>query len=217
MNILAIETSVTDATLCLYRDGAFAAESAWHAERNHDAHLFPALQRALDALGDSPLDTVLVGAGPGSYGGVRVALAAGVGISMVSGARLVAVPSWDQLAVEGAYIISNARRGGWTLRKPDGTIDVINYNELERMTAAGAPIYSVEDAEHMRGTHIPAERCGLHPTAQGLVETWLNMDETSRAALAAKPAEPIYVRPPHITITYRKPWEIPHPYTNRHR
>ena len=26
--------------------------------------------------------------------------------------------------------------------------------------------------------------------------------------LAAKPAEPIYVRPPHITAAVRKPWEI---------
>ena len=210
MNLLAIETSVADASLCLYTGGGFAAESAWHAERNHDAYLFPALQRALDALGDSPLDAVLVGAGPGSYGGVRVALAAGVGVSMVRGAKLVAVPSWNQLAAEGAYIISNARRGGWTLRKPDGTIDVINYNELGRMTAEGAPIYSVEDAEYMRGTRIPAERCGLRPTAQGLVETWLGMDDAARAALAAKPAEPIYVRPPHITDARHKPWEFPH-------
>lgn len=211
MNLLAIETSVPHASLCLYRDGQFAADAHWEAERNHDEFLFPALQRALEELGEcTALDAVLVGAGPGSYGGVRVALAAGVGVSLVRGASLVAVPSWDQLARDGASIVSNARRGGWTLRKPDGTIDVINYNELERLAAAGTPVYSVEDAEHMRGTRIPAEHCGLQPTARGLVETWLGMDDAARAALAAKPAEPIYVRPPHITNAHRKPWEIPH-------
>lgn len=210
MNLLAIETSVTDATLCLYRDGAFAAESAWHAERNHDAHLFPALQRALDALGDSPLDAVLVGAGPGSYGGVRVALAAGVGISMVRGAGLVAVPSWDQLAKKGECIISDAKRGGWTLRKPDGTISVITTEELHTLLEGGTPVASVETSEALLKRGVDIARCGLVSTAQGLVETWLGMDEAARAALAAKPAEPIYVRPPHITDALHKPWEFPH-------
>ena len=210
MNLLAIETSVTDATLCLYRDGAFSAESAWHAERNHDAYLFPALQRALDALGDSPLDAVLVGAGPGSYGGVRVALAAGVGISMVRGAKLVAVPSWDQLAAEDACIISDAKRGGWTLRKPDGAISVITTEELQALLESGADVASVETTDMLQKRGMNIRRCGLVSTARGLVETWLAMDEAARTALAAKPAEPIYVRPPHITDAQHKPWEFPH-------
>lgn len=210
MNLLAIETSVADATLCLYRDGGFVAESAWHAERNHDAYLFPALQRALDALGDSPLDAVLVGAGPGSYGGVRVALAAGVGISMVRGAALVAVPSWDQLARNGECIISDAKRGGWTLRKPDGAISVITTEELQTLLESGAPVATVENPGILRKRGVEIPRSGLVPTAQGLVETWVNMDEPARAALAAKPAEPIYVRPPHITDALHKPWEFPH-------
>ena len=210
MNLIAIETSVADATLCLYRNGAFAAESSWHAERNHDAFLFPALQRALDALEDSPLDAVLVGAGPGSYGGVRVALAAGVGISMVRGAKLVAVPSWDQLAKKGECIISDAKRGGWTLRKPDGTISVITTEELHTLLEGSTPVASVETSEALRKRGVDIARCGLVSTAQGLVETWLGMDEAARAALAAKPAEPIYVRPPHITDALHKPWEFPH-------
>ena len=210
MNLLAIETSVADATLCLYRDGAYAAECAWHAERNHDAFLFPALQRALDALEDSPLDAVLVGAGPGSYGGVRVALAAGVGISMVHRARLVAAPSWDQLAKDGACIISDAKRGGWTLRKPDGIISVITTEELQALLESGVPVASVETSDTLQNRGVNITRCGLVSTAQGLVETWLAMDEAARAALAAKPAEPIYVRPPHITDALHKPWEFPH-------
>ena len=210
MNLLAIETSVPHASLCLYRDGQFAADAHWEAERNHDEFLFPALQRALDALGDSPLDAVLVGAGPGSYGGVRVALAAGVGISMVRGAKLVAVPSWDQLAKDGAYIISDAKRGGWTLRKPDGGISVITTEELQALLESGAAVASVETSEALQKRSVNITCCGLVSTARGLVETWLGMDEAARAALAAKPAEPIYVRPPHITDALRKPWEFPH-------
>ncbi len=212
MNLLAIETSAPRAGLCLYRDGAFAAEAEWVAERNHDAFLFPALKQALDTLGGAAqLDAVLVGAGPGSYGGVRVALAAGVGISLVRGARLVAVPSWDQLAADGACIVSNARRGGWTLRKPDGSISVVSLDELKALAAAGTSLATVEMAQDLQEL-APGlfSRCGLQPTARGLVESWLALDDAARAALAAKPAEPIYVRPPHITDARRKPWEIPH-------
>ena len=34
------------------------------------------------------------------------------------------------------------------------------------------------------------------------------MSQEEQAGAAAKPAEPIYVRPPHITAAARKPWEI---------
>ena len=96
MNLLAIETSVPTATLCLYReDSGIGARAAWTAERNHDAWLFPALQQAMDELGEDSLDAILIGAGPGSYGGVRVALAAGVGIAAVTGAKLISLCSWE--------------------------------------------------------------------------------------------------------------------------
>lgn len=207
MNILALETSVPHASLCLYKDGEFCCQADWQALRNHDAYLFPALQQAMDMLDGAPLDLVLVGAGPGSYGGVRVALAAGVGISMVRKCPLVAVPSWDQLAKDGTCIVSDARRGGWTLRRPDGSITVITPQELRNLLDGGARVYTVEDEPTMRKAGMHAARYGLCPTARGVVETWLTLDAAARAELTAKPAEPIYVRPPHITEAHRKPWE----------
>ena len=207
MNILAIETSVAQASLCLYSAGEVRFTTTWQAERNHDAHLFPALQQALDSL-PSPdnLDYILVGAGPGSYGGVRVALAAGVGISTVTQARLVALESWAQLAEEDACVVADARRGGWTVRYPDGRIEVLSPEQLKQLPNA---LYSVEAAGVLSSKGIGNIRKeGLIPTAEGLVNTWLGMDEAERAVLMEKPAEPIYVRPPHITAAAKKPWEI---------
>lgn len=206
MNILAIETSVPRASLCLALGDKIVFAAKWEAERNHDANLFPALEAAMDTLAEQPLDYVLVGAGPGSYGGVRVALAAGVGIATVSGAALVAVESWSQLAEEGVCVVADARRGGWTVRKPDGHIDVLTPEELQ---ALAYPIYSTEASgklAHLNLANLQKE--ALCPTAQGLVSTWLGMSSEEQAAAAAKPAEPIYVRPPHITAAARKPWEI---------
>lgn len=207
MNLLAIETSVAKASLCLYAQGAVLYRAAWQAERNHDAHLFPALQEAMEALGNAEkLDYVLVGAGPGSYGGVRVALAAGVGIATVCQARLVAVESWAQLAGENACVVADARRGGWTVRFPDGSIDVLTPEAL-----AGLPhaLYSTEAAGALAALNLPQlQKEGLTPTAEGLVRTWLAMSSEEQEAAASRPAEPIYVRPPHITVSTRKPWEV---------
>lgn len=209
MNLLAIETSVPTATLCLYQaERGITVRRGWTAERNHDAWLFPALQEAMDTLGEEALDAILIGAGPGSYGGVRVALAAGVGIAAVTGAKLISLCSWEQLASGRGCIISDARRGGWTVRRPDGTIEVLTPEELQALAAAGTPLLSTEPAGALNKLGITPTAEALVPTAEGLVQTWLSMSEEARAAAAAKPAEPIYVRPPHITAAVHKPWEI---------
>jgi tRNA threonylcarbamoyladenosine biosynthesis protein TsaB len=207
MNLLAIETSVPQASLCLHLKGELRFSTSWVAERNHDAYLFPALQQALDMLGnDMKLDYILVGSGPGSYGGVRVALAAGVGLATVTGAQLVAVESWEQLAEADACVVADARRGGWTVRFPDGRIEVLSMEEL---AALPNPLYSTEQPGVLAQKGIvPVQKEGLLPSASGLVATWLKMTPEGQAEACSRPAEPIYVRPPHITKATRKPWEI---------
>lgn len=208
MNILAIESSLPKASLCLSQQGNITVSTSWEAERNHDSHLFPALRQAMEALGEQQLDYVLVGAGPGSYGGVRVALAAAVGISTVKGARVVAISSWDSLAEDGVCIISDARRGGWTLRRTDGSIEVLPTAALLAEIENGLVVASIESAELLQKNGISAVRTSLQPTAEGLVRSWCALSPACREELAARPAEPIYVRPPHITEAKRKPWEI---------
>lgn len=207
MMLLAIETSVPQASLCLADGDSILFSASWQSERNHDSYLFPALEQALAKLPDSSaLDYILVGAGPGSYGGVRVALAAGVGIATVTGAKLVALESWAQLADKDACVVADARRGGWTVRYPDGRIEVL---APEQLAALESPLYSVEAPGALATTGASkVEKEGLIPHAEGLVSTWLNMSAEAQASAAARVPEPIYVRPPHITQAARKPWEI---------
>lgn len=208
MNILALETSLPQASLCLSLGGKLSVCAQWVAQRNHDADLFPALQQAIDALGEAPLDYILVGAGPGSYGGVRVALAAAAGLALVTEATVVAVPSWQQLAEGNACVISDAKRGGWTVREPNGHIRVLNTDEVRELAASGRRIFSIETPEKLAPLSITIEKTSLIPTAEGLIHSWLALSPDQQNELSAKPAEPIYVRPPHITEAKHKPWEV---------
>lgn len=205
-NLLSIDCSTAHASLCLAGEVSYAAE--WVAERNHDAHLFPALREALTALGERPLGLILVGSGPGSYGGVRVALAAACGVAQVRGCGVAPVCSWQALAEGRASILSDAKRGGWALRRPGGEISVLTTAEVQSALEAGELIWSVEPADTLLRAGLKAERCGLIPTAAGLVQTWHSLSAPQQQALLSAPAEPIYVRPPHITTPKRKPWEI---------
>lgn len=209
MNILSLETSQCQASLCLSKNGEICCEVAWEADRNHDAWLFPALEKALAKLqADEPLDYILVGAGPGSYGGVRVALAAAVGIATVTKARTVALCSWGALAEPHVSIVSDAKRGGWTLRRPNGEIVVLTPEELKKEAQQGLRLATIEQADTVAPLHIEWEAMALTPTAALLLQYWNQLSAQEQQQLANRPPEPIYVRPPHITKALHKPWEI---------
>ena len=209
-NILAIECSSAHASIALRAETPLSV--SWVAERNHDAHLFPALQQALTSLGGDSLTLILVGAGPGSYGGVRVALAAAEGIALVRSSRVVALSSWLPLCAEsGCSILSDAKRGEWTLRRASGEIEVLSTSAVRQLLDAGDDIRSVEREDTLQRAGLRGfapEHVGLVPTAEALIDHWLSLSPTEQAEFSSVPAAPIYVRAPHITIPKRKPWEF---------
>lgn len=215
MNILVIETSAPQASLCLSNGNDLLFSTCWESERNHDAHLFPALRHALSCLHGRRTDIILVGAGPGSYGGVRVALAAAEGIALVHGARVGALCSWLGLPLPQGpcTVVSDARRNGWTAAAfldgaAQGSFDVLSAEELlKRLRSNSGPTLSTEKEDCLRQRGIPVDYPGLHATAEGLLRAWLRLGEANRESILALPAAPIYVRPPHITQAKRKPWE----------
>lgn len=209
MNILALECSLPQASVCLFGEEGLRVQSDWQAARNHDAHLFPALKQALDTLGKQTLDLILVGAGPGSYGGVRVALAAATGLSLVHKTPVVALGSWEQFDDGRSLIISDARRGGWTVRHPDGRMEILAQNDLQTLLDEGNLVDSVETEEYLKSRGIRVHQAGLVPTAAGLIHSWLALSPEQKEHYVSLPPEPIYVRPPHIVAAKHKPWEIP--------
>ena len=194
MLTLALETSTPRGGVALFRDRDLIFSESFTADRSHSSQLFSVIERALapDALPEQ----IVVGLGPGSYAGVRIAIAAGIGISVATGAELVGVPSIAGLD-DGEYLaVGDARRGGyWLAHLRDGEFitgpAVLTREELEdRMaTAEGVPVFSSEELGF-------AELEVRFP----VVDRIGRLGVEGRGVWARGTLEPIYLREPHITV-----------------
>lgn len=114
--LLVLETSCVQSSVAAWSGESLLCQTAWRAERNHSSAIFKAVRQVLDALEGRRLKEIVVGSGPGAYGGIRVALAVADGLSLVHGSRVAAFSSWNGLGLHHgkACVMSDARRGGWT-------------------------------------------------------------------------------------------------------
>ncbi len=76
--------------MALFRDAELVFCESFTADRSHSSELFAVIERAL-AGGGAARSGLLWGWDPGSYAGVRIAIAAGIGLSVATGAELVGV------------------------------------------------------------------------------------------------------------------------------
>lgn len=216
--LLVMETSCTRPSAVLRAGENLLGAVEWVAERNHAAAIFGALQRLLPALEGHRLAEIVVGSGPGSYGGVRVALAVADGFALVHGARVAAFGSWNGLGVDDAeaLVISDARRGGWAWGRLcggllDGEPEVLPADRtMERIgecRQAGLPVYSTETAEALSAKGMEGVR-PVQPGAEALARAWCALPGDRRESLLSGTAEPLYVRAPHITCAKRPAWAV---------
>src|SRR6476659_6963909 len=110
MKILALEMSTAQGSIALRDDGEPLFDAAFAADRKHSGAFFENLERCVRRFGRP--DRIVVGLGPGSYAGVRIAIAAALGLRRASNARLAGVPSICALEVgDTAYgVVGDARR-----------------------------------------------------------------------------------------------------------
>lgn len=117
MIILAIDTSGHHGGLALTRGGALIEEAALHAPDGFGHHLFGAVEALLrrHALKAAQIDCFAAASGPGSFTGIRVALAAVKGMAEAAGRAAVGVSNLQALAYWGTTALRaplmDARRG----------------------------------------------------------------------------------------------------------
>jgi tRNA threonylcarbamoyl adenosine modification protein YeaZ len=196
MKILALENSTIQGSVALICDSPIMLEH--RNERKDSGAFFRSLERLRDRFQE--LDAIVVGLGPGSYAGIRIAIASAIGLQNATGAKLLGLPSICAMdAAPNEYcVIGDARRESFFFaRIADNQIvegiDLYSESELrarEETVDRKFPIFASEDLPL-----FPRAIVG-YPSALVLGK----LSERGTVHSLQAPLEPIYLRAPHITI-----------------
>ncbi len=214
MNILALDTSMGACSAAVLRTAEGARRlDAFQVEmqRGHAEALMPLVDKVLTTAGIAAQDLDLIAAtvGPGSFTGVRIAIAAARGFALVTHARLFGTDSltvmaraaiMDGLAPAGPFAVAvDARRGmlyfgvydeqGGKIEGPllIAPVDAVALLPPELRLAVGSGAQLLADAA---GARLEPVLPTLQPSAEALAEIALERGETTAVL------RPLYLRPP---------------------
>jgi tRNA threonylcarbamoyl adenosine modification protein YeaZ len=194
MKVLAFDCSTASGSVAVVADGVTIYDERFECPRGRGGAFFPALDRAVSAAGR--VDRIAVGIGPGSYNGLRAAIAAAEGLHLVTGAERVGIVSPRALAGgEGEFFALGDARGGvfWLARVAGGRIE--DDFELLPLADLLARVDARPDLRRLAA--------GPLPTVPGVTVAAPEAAVLARLALEEEPAtsgiEPLYLKPAHIT------------------
>lgn len=201
MITLALDTSTNRGSVTVLDADRILLDEIFSADRSHTSTLFPILEKARVLA--PRVDVIAVGLGPGSYAGVRIAIAAALGMSMSNGARLVGIASVAALETDapGYIAIGDARR------------DTFYFTRVENGACIEGPLLLTEDALRSRLTGLSdrpvfaPEPLALFPQAIIALPLSLKLARLAadgRGIIARDNLEPLYLREPHITLPRTK-------------
>lgn len=100
MKILAIDTSAKAASVCVAEDGKITGEFFINTALTHSQTLMPMTEQLLKNCGVDikEIDAVAVNAGPGSFTGVRIGVAAAKGLAFPENLPCVSVSTLESMA-----------------------------------------------------------------------------------------------------------------------
>ena len=193
--IIAIDGASTDLSLAVAEpDGTLLGEDAWSSAQRQSAELLPRLLALLQRLERPMRDATLVavGTGPGSFTGLRVAMALAKGVAFGLRIPIVGVPSLEAwLDADSEAVAAVARAGAreaYLLERGQAAPRIVDRDELP-VTAAVAAAEEVANAFGLVAARRPCGAIAMAPRAA--------------ARIAADPAgddlrtlEPVYLRAP---------------------
>ena len=196
MKTLALEMSTARGTIAFREAGSALFDCEFAADRKHSGAFFENVQLCLQRFG--PPEQIVVGLGPGSYAGVRIAIATALGLRSSTGARLSGIPSICALDVEASdyCVLGDARRQSFFFariqsgRLVDGPILESEAELQARLKQLAIPIFASESL-----LQFPRVK-SAYPSAGRLIE--IAAHRTGEIG-DVESLEPIYLREPHIT------------------
>ena len=102
MLLLALDTSTRQASVALCSEDELLGEYTWHVGNNHSVELLDRVRRLMAECGKTmtELDGVAVATGPGSFNGLRVALAAAKALAFALKKPLLGMSTLDIIAAQ---------------------------------------------------------------------------------------------------------------------
>lgn len=187
---LVLEGSATAASCALLEEEKVLGESFVNIRQTHSQTLLPMTEALLNTCGVTvgELDFLAVTRGPGSFTGLRIAMAAVKGMALAAGRPCVGVSTLEALArslsgFEGsAAAVMDARCGqvytglfslsdGKVERAVGGEDAAISIEELgERLGDLKKPVFLVGD-----GAELCYNRLSESPPSDGAPEGWLQL------------------------------------------
>ena len=106
MLLLALDTSNRRASIALCSEDDVYGEYTWHIDSNHSVELLPRIQRLVAECHATlaQIDGIAVATGPGSFNGVRVALATAKTLAFVLQKPLFGISTLDIIAAQQQQI-----------------------------------------------------------------------------------------------------------------
>jgi tRNA threonylcarbamoyladenosine biosynthesis protein TsaB len=201
LKVLGLDTSTTTASIAVL-DGDRVLATATRNTHRRTSDVLVAVDEACRTAGVTPheLDAIAVGAGPGSFTGLRIGMATGKGIAFATGRPLWAVSSLAALALDGpdgvVVAVLDARKGeifAGTFEKRGGAVTALGPERV--LAPAGL---EVPDGAVVVGDVPSLCSVAATPTAVSVIRLAL---AGSRADVLVAGA-PTYIRASEAEIRY---------------
>ena len=198
MKILALELSSARGSIAFADGGKIEFSPEWRNDRKNSGPFFECLTEVQTRSGK--YETIIVGLGPGSYAGTRIAISAAIGLQLASQSRLVGYPSICAIECDAPEycVVGDARRNSFFFARvcdrdlAEGP-DLMSEAELREKLAKLDGKMSIFTTEKLPQF---AEAELRYPAAKMLAQ----LASDSKRKFAEPPLEPMYLREAHITI-----------------
>jgi len=207
--VLALDLSSSRGVIAVTKGEVVLFETSFQSERSHNAQVFSPLKEALEIIGNQKA-VIAVGTGPGSYTGVRIAIAAVQGVAVSRDWPVLGWPSIATVDLPHYHILGDARRGRfYTATVMDGHLltppTLQSAEQALTEISKGGKWLSLDS----KPPAISVEVECFHPDAVQLGRLVGRWSEEEASSSSKALLEPIYLEAAFITIAKKVGKTVP--------
>lgn len=219
-HVLAFDCSGASCSAAVLIDGDVRAERFAAMERGQAEALLPMIQAVMAEAGIdwAGLDAIATTVGPGSFTGVRLGLAAARGLALAADRPLLALTAFEAVAAgltpadRPVAIAIDSRRGPVFAqrfdpqRRPIGEPAQLEPGDVAAWLGAGAWHIAGDGVANLAGQSFAADvRLESLPRRIRAGDLARAAVLRGRAGLDPRPAQPLYLRAPDVSLPKQRP------------